>query len=197
MKSMEKEEEKKTLAEFVTGIPDNQIIKIGCVNGSSYVLVCLKSDFPEAVETANNEQKRMLVKNEYNAHNALRHLLNDEFPTMKAFANSLLKRQEDDISEFGFSGYMRFCNDWLRNVYVANSRAEKTTKARLEFRPFEDRLVCETFMADPVIGNKLIIMVEGAGNGKYWDYSEVLEDKRKGKYHEFDPVDGETQEEGE
>lgn len=184
----------RTLKDLLMSIPDNTMLKIGAVNGSSYFYVGTAEDFLDNLETY-TEQGYKSFKKTLKSTTADWNLQKEAFPEYPSSCTSDLGRM--DISSWllkirkGFctpsenlpngiwsKRMYRFIND-LSNWTIQTEKRRKSAEAAKyrfdHFKPYDKRDIVDTFWATDGVedGEVLVVHIEGWELGYWWLVSEV------------------------
>lgn len=152
-----------TLQEQLKKIPDNQVVKIGCIDGSSFFFAdTVTKDTLDIIATISFQAYFLILKKIKMLNKKLQELKDNS----KESLNRALKNKDVDLDSIA---YVWEKQQNARYTSLKEQLEEVESEAR-EWKLFEDRRVVEVYKC--IRPNTIAIMIEGDYRGKYWDQDE-------------------------
>lgn len=158
-----------TLQEKLKNIPDNKVVKIGCIDGSSFFYA----------DNVTEETLDIIATTSFQAYFPILkriEMLNKKLQELKDNSKeSLNKALRDENIDLDSIAYVWEKQQNARYTSLKEQLEEAESEAR-DWKLFEDREVVEVYKC--LRQNTIAIMIEGDYRGKYWDQDEYRREHR-------------------
>lgn len=158
-----------TLQEKLKKIPDNKVVKIGCIDGSSFFYVDnVTEETLDIIATISFQAYFPILKRIKMLNKKLQELKDNS----KESLNKALRDENIDLDSIA---YVWEKQQNARYTSLKEQLEEAESEAR-DWKLFEDRRVVEVYKC--IRPNTIAIMIEGDYRGKYWDQDEYRRDNK-------------------
>ena len=159
-----------TLQEQLRKIPDNQVVKIGCIDGSSFFYADnVTEETLDIIATISFQAYFPILKRIKMLNRKLKELDNNS----KESLNRALKNKDIDLDSIA---YVWEKQQNARYTSLKEQLEEAEQEAR-EWKLFEDREVVDVYKC--LRPNTIAIMVEGDYRARFWDQDEFRRERSK------------------
>lgn len=157
------------LQEMLKNIPDNQVVKIGCIDGSSFFYADnVTKETLDMIATISFQAYFPILKRIKMLNKKLKELDSNS----KESLNRALKNKDIDLDSIA---YVWEKQQNAKYTSLKKQLEEAESEAR-DWKLFEDRRVVEVYKC--LRPNTIAIMIEGDYRGKYWDQDEYRREHR-------------------
>lgn len=158
-----------TLQKILKNIPDNQVVKIGCIDGSAFFYADnVTEDTLDIIATISFQAYFPILKRIKMLNKKLQELKDNS----KESLNKALRDENIDLDSIAYV-WEKQQNE--RYTSLKEQLEEAESEAR-EWKLFEDRRVVEVYKC--IRPNTIAIMIEGDYRGKYWDQYEYRRENK-------------------
>ena len=161
------------LIELLQGIDQEQPIKIGAKDGSSFFYLGTPKDMLATFDTSSVRygEYDMIIYRSY--EKAIKRL---ELEVSAAYDNAMEDAQKRgaELTAKGFKNALKtiFRSEMAQKILKAEGKLAEVITHQRQTKAMQDREVMDSFKADKIVDDSLNIIVEGFEYGRYWTYEE-------------------------
>ena len=164
------------LWEVVNEMDDSQEIEIGTKGGSGYFYIGTVGDLKKNINSYNDALQAYADRQEAEARKRFERALQNP-PTIEAYMAKLISKYDDgEFVDTSYEGYQKYQEKWFASFTSKKHRLEDKEKNAKNVVTLFRRGVHEVFKS-VVDKGALNIIITGDEIGRFWDKSEVGEEK--------------------